>query len=95
MKFEDGDVTELTANAISELMYATCDENGDHILLFDSIVDRRKNDNAMTRSKQKFVDSKVKQQYRSLTKGWEVCVRWKNGSTNWEKLSDFKECYPV
>ena len=26
---------------------------------------------------------------------WEVCVRWNNGSTTWEKLSDFKECYPV
>ena len=48
MKFEDGDVTELTANAISESMYATCDENGDHILLFDAIVDHKKNYSAMT-----------------------------------------------
>ena len=47
MKFEDGDVTELTANAIAESMYAMCDANGDHILLFDAIVDHRKNDNAM------------------------------------------------
>ena len=30
-----------------------------------------------------------------MTKGWEVCVRWKNGSTTWENLSYFKECYPV
>ena len=95
VKFEDGDVTELTANAIAESMYAMCDENGDHILLFDSIVDRRKNDNAMTISEHKFVDSRGKQQQKRSTKGWEVCVIWKNGSTTWEKLSDFKECYPV
>ena len=50
MKFEDGDVTELTANAIAESMYAMCDENGDHILLFDVIVDYIKNDSAMTTS---------------------------------------------
>ena len=95
VKFEDGDVTELTANAIAESMYAMCDKNGDHILLFDAIVDHKKNEKAMTRTEQKFVDSRGKQQYKRSTKGWEVCVRWKNGSTTWEKLSDFKECYPV
>ena len=91
VKFEDGDVTEQTANAIAESMYAMCDKNGDHILLFDAIVDHKKNDKAMTRTEQKFVDSRGKQQYKRLTKSWEVCVRWKNESTT----SDFKECYPV
>ena len=95
VKFEDGDVTTLTANAISESMYAMCDENGDHILLFDAIVDHKNNDNAMTRAEQKFVDSRGKQQYKRSKKSWEVCVRWKNGSTTWENISDFKECHPV
>ena len=95
MNFEDGYVTKLTANAFAESMYAMCDENGDHILLFDAIVDHRKNDNEMTTVEQKFVDFRGKQQYKRSTKGWEVCVRWNNGSTTWEKLSDFKECYPV
>ena len=49
----------------------------------------------MTRTEQNFVDSRGKQQYKRSTKDWEVCVRWKNGSTTWEKLSNFKECYPV
>ena len=57
VKFEDGDVTKLTANAIAESMYAMCNENSDQILLFDAIVDHRKNDNAMTRSEHKFFDS--------------------------------------
>ena len=76
-------------------MYAMCDENGDHILLFEAIVDHRKNENSTTRSDQKFVDSKGKQQYKRLTKGWDVCVIWKNGVTTWEMISDFKTCYPV
>ena len=83
MNFEDGDVTELTANAIAESMYAMCNENGDHILLFDAIVDHKNNENAMTRAEQKFVDSGGKQQYKRSTKGWGVCVRWVNGSTTW------------
>ena len=32
VKFEDGDVTELTANTVAESMCAMCDENSDHIL---------------------------------------------------------------
>ena len=76
-------------------MYAMCEENGNHILLFDDIVDQKKNDKAMTRTEQKFVDSRGKQQYKRSTKCWEVCVRWNNGSNTWENLSDFKECYPV
>ena len=52
--FEDEDVTELTSNAIAELMYAMCDENGDHILLFDAIFDHKNNDNAMTRAVKNF-----------------------------------------
>ena len=95
VKFEDGDVTKLTANAVAESMYAILFENGDHILLFDAKVDHRKNYNEMIRSEQKFVDSRGNQQYKRSTKCWEVCVRWKNGSTTWEKISDFKECYPV
>ena len=43
VKFEDGDVTKFNTNTIAESMYAMCDENGDHILLFDAIVDHRKN----------------------------------------------------
>ena len=62
VKFEDGDVTKMTANAIAESMYAMCDENGDHILIFDAIVNHKKNDKAMTRAEQKFDESRGKQQ---------------------------------
>ena len=62
VNFEDGDVTKLTANAMAESMYAMCDKNGNHILLFDAIVDHTKNDKAMTRTEHKFVDSRGKQQ---------------------------------
>ena len=75
MKFEGGDVTKLTANVIAESMYAMCDKNGDHILLFDTIVDHKKNDKSMTRTEKEFVDSRGKRQYKRSTKGWEVCVR--------------------
>ena len=58
VKFEDGDVTELTANVIAESMYAMCDQNGNHILLFDAIVDHKKSDKAMTRTEQSPVSNR-------------------------------------
>ena len=47
-----------------------CDENGDYILLFDAIFDHKKNYKVINRAEHKFVDSRGKQQYKSLTKGW-------------------------
>ena len=30
---------------------------------------------------------------KHTTKGWMLCVQWKDKSTSWEKLSDMKESY--
>ena len=32
---------------------------------------------------------------RRSTAGWQVCTQWKDGSSSWEKLSDFKESHPI
>jgi len=95
VEFDDGEVSELTANVIALSMYEMCDEDGIRILLFDSIVDNRRGESALSLTDQKFVDSRGKLQYKRSTAGWDLCVEWKDGSTSWEKLSDFKECYPV
>jgi hypothetical protein len=29
------------------------------------------------------------------TKGWHLCVEWKDGTTSWERLADLKENNPV
>jgi hypothetical protein len=32
---------------------------------------------------------------RKTTKGWNLCVEWKDGTTSWERLVDLKEINPV
>ena len=44
VEFPGGEIAELTANAIAEAMYAQCDDDGNEYLLFDCIVDHKKND---------------------------------------------------
>ena len=34
-------------------------------------------------------------QRRLTTKGWEILVKWKDGSTMWLALKDMKEAYPA
>jgi hypothetical protein len=36
-----------------------------------------------------------KRQPRKTTAGWKLCVKWKDGSTSWERLADMKESYPL
>ena len=95
VEFDDGDVSELTANVIAESMYAMCDPDGHKVMLFDCITDFRSNENALSRDDQKFVTPNGRTHYKRSTKGWDLCCLWKDGTTSWEKLSDLKECYPV
>ena len=32
---------------------------------------------------------------KCTTKGWELCVEWRDGSTDWVSLKDIKNSYPV
>jgi hypothetical protein len=95
VEFDDGDVSELTANTIAESMYSMCDKDGNHVLIFDEICDFRRSTTALQKDEQVFSDSRGRQQVLKTTKGWQLCVQWKDESTSWEKLADLKECYPV
>ena len=88
VEFEDGEVTELTANVISEYIYDMCDLEGECILQFGCVVYFKRDRNAMTLSDNKFLDSCGKAQHYSSTKGWQLCCQRKDGSMSWENIRD-------
>ena len=94
MEFPDREVAELTANTIAEAMYALCDGNGNEYLLFDCIVDHKKNDKALT-NKTQSMSNNGKECMRRSTIGWNLCVQWLDGSTSWQSLKDLEESYPL
>ena len=94
VEFPDGEIAELTANAIAEAMYAQCDDDGNEYLLFDCIVDHKKSDKALTNATQGFSHN-GKECMRRSTVGWHLCVQWLDGSTSWQSLRDLKESYPL
>ena len=95
IEWDANGMSTATANIIVKLMYNMCDEAGNRILLFDTMVAHRRCLTANTHTDQKFTDHNSKVQYKRSTKGWQICVQWKDSSTSWEKLSVTKEYYSV
>ena len=94
VEFNDGVEKEYTANNIAENMYAQCNPDGQQFLLLHGITDHRKDGHAVEKP-DAFITINGKQSRKNTTKGWHLCVEWKDGSTSWEKLSALKESNPV
>ena len=82
------------------------DEEGHEFRLIDGIVDHRKvdTDTDITTHSKLDISTQGCQIHTSVrpnlpdnksTKGWELLIQWKDGSSTWERLSDLKECMPV
>lgn len=94
VEFQDGRVAEYSANAIAESMYAQCDPQGNQQLLMDALIDHMRDGTAVIYADNKRIVNGRQQPCKS-TRGWKLCVQWKDGSTSWERLTDMKESYPV
>eukprot|EP00934_Nitzschia_sp_Nitz4_P004494 Nitzschia sp. Nitz4//scaffold699_size1639//47//1622//NITZ4_009318-RA/size1639-snap-gene-0.2-mRNA-1//-1//CDS//3329556654//4484//frame0 len=95
VEFQDGHTTALTANNIAMNMFAQVNGDGHREILFDSIIDMRTDGTQVTRDNAFTVTTNGIKRRKKTTRGWEVLVQWKDGSTTWNKLKDMKEAYPV
>eukprot|EP00978_Attheya_sp_CCMP212_P012584 scaffold31458_cov32-Attheya_sp.AAC.1 len=60
-------------------------------MMLDEIVDRRSLESAIPKSKGTYETQRGLTRNVRTTKGWEICVQWKDGSTDWISLKDLKE----
>ena len=95
VQFADGYKQAMTANVIAENMFANVDEEGHRHLLLDSIIDFRKTKNAIRKEDAFITSSSGTKRRKETTRGWEILIQWKDGSTTWSKLKDVKDSYPV
>jgi hypothetical protein len=75
-------------------MYAQCNVDGEQYLLLKSICDHKKDGHAIEKA-DAYITEKNRKSLRKTTKGWLLCVEWKDGTTTWEKLTNLKESNPV
>lgn len=91
-KFPDRTVSGYTANTIANNMMAQCNTNINHRAIMDTIIDHRTN--GMEVLHKDWCIKKGHNCHLKMTKGWLLCVQWKDRTTSWERLANMKESYP-
>jgi hypothetical protein len=83
----DGARDQYAANIIAEQLYT----EGHTFAIMDEITDHKKNVGlAVTTDDQCIVSPNSYKSTRKTTKGWQFCVRWKDGSLSWVDLKVLK-----
>ena len=95
VEYQDGHKTSLAANAIAENMFAQVDDEGNRHVLFEAIVDHQ-TDGTEVKQQDAFLTTRNgNQRRRETTKGWEIRIQWKDGSSTWISMKDVKSSYLV
>jgi len=76
IEFPEGNIEAYTANTIAENIYSQVDAEGRSYSVLDEIQDHRSSNAAVTKE-----DSNARNQ--QTTKGWDLQVKWKDGTTDW------------
>jgi hypothetical protein len=60
----------------------------------EGIIDHRTDGHSIAPAEM-YIKHGSNKKVRKTTKGWHLCVEWKDGTTSWEHLAELKESYPV
>ena len=95
VEYLDGERASLSANYIAENLFAQVDDEGSRQVLMKEIIDYCTNGQEV-KQQDAFITTRTgTKRRREPTKGWEILIKWKDGSMNWVTLKDVKESYPV
>jgi hypothetical protein len=90
IEFLDGRGDDYTANVIAENVYEQYDAEDRQYNLMEGIIDHKTDIHAIDRTDM-YINHGRNMQVRIITKGWHLCVEWKDRTTIWERLTDLKE----
>jgi hypothetical protein len=82
IQFPDGRSDEYTANVIAENMYDQCDIEGSQFNLMEGIIDHKTDGHAVSLADM-YIKHGSNKKVRKTTKGWYLCVEWKDGTISW------------
>ena len=95
VEYLDGHKASLAANAIAENLFAQIDDEGNRFVTFDSIMAHRVDGTETKDEDALIISPNGGQRRKETTKGWEILIQWKDGTTTWETLKDVKDSYPI
>ena len=95
VQFDTGEIEEFTANVIAESIQAQIDDDGYNLHELSEILDHRTDDTATKLEDAFFITKSGRKCPKKTTKGWQLCIRFKDGSTSWHSLKDIKDANPI
>ena len=95
VRLPDGSSRELTYNQIAINLFSQCDSEGRRFQLLESILDHRKDENALTEKDAWFTTKLGRKKRRITTKGWSFLIQWRDGSVDWLTMRELKVSFPV
>jgi hypothetical protein len=75
-------------------MYAHYDKEGNQFNIMDCIIDHNKDGHVVERAGM-YIEQGSNKHVMKTTKGWHLCIEWKDGTTSWDRLADLKESNPI
>ena len=87
----------LLTQLLKICVYSQVDTEGNEFILLQEICNHQKDELAVAKDNM-FVQhtrSGSNAVHRRTTKGWQLLVQWKDGSTSWTPLKDLKESNPI
>ena len=95
VEFGDGSYGDYSTNVLIENLYAHVDDQGRSHALVHSITDHRKDEEAVLIDDGFYKTNSGASKRKITTKGWQIQVTWKDGTSSWVPLSDLKESSPI
>ena len=76
-------------------MWAQCDIDGNQYQLLEAIIDHKSSEHSVQCADGVVVVVNGCKHMQKSTKGYQLCIKWEDGSTSWEQLADIKESNPI
>ena len=95
VEYDDGTIEVLSANLLAENLLEQVDEHGHKHRMMEEIGGHRKLDDAVPIEDAFYETAQGNKRRRMTTRGWELYVTWKDGSSNFIPLREMKEFFPI
>jgi len=95
VQYDDGSTEALSANMLAANILSQVDEHGYRHRMMEEIGGHRRSKDAIDKSEAFFTTVKGTIRRKPTTKGWQIYVIWKDGSSNYIPLREMKDSFPL
>ena len=95
VEFLDGTTDTISANIAAENLLSQVDAEGHRQLILSEIIDHRKLNTAIPEEDAFYTTHICVKCQQQTTRGWDICVEWKDGTSQWIETKDMKNSYPI